>query len=324
MPEGAVEIVVSAQDIPRNTRIVSGTGALEMAQWPEDMVPEGAFKNMEAVFGQTSRVDIARGTPILSKMITEVPGEGGARGSDAALQIPKGKVAYAMPVSRYSSVAWALQPGDHVDVLVSLLMVDLDEEFQTILPNQAVCVSPTEEEGCKSGVMGRLEALSNGWIVQVRPSERQRPRLVSQLTVQNAMVLRVGDWEKKEVEGRQPVEATEGEGAETGEAGGAQAEPTPTPRESVRPLTLAVTPQQAVALKYLQESGASIDLVLRSAGDTGTVNTNSVTLEYLFESFGIETPPKVPYGVTPPLQSLGSNAAGSTGAPEGGGGEAPE
>ena len=93
----------------------------------------------------------------------------------AEQKIPPGKVAYALPVGRYSGVAWAIRPGDHVDVIISLLVVDLDEEFQTILPNNASCVQPPEGEGCQGGVLGRLEVLPNGWVVNLRPSEEQRP-----------------------------------------------------------------------------------------------------------------------------------------------------
>jgi pilus assembly protein CpaB len=212
-------------------------------------------------------------------MLTDTPGDIGSAGSDAALQIPEGRVAYALPVARYSSVAWAIQPGDHVDVLVSLRMVDLDEEFQTILPNQFSCA--TESEACQGGVLGRLEALPNGWVANVIPSEGQRPGLVTQLTVQDSLVLRVGDW-------RDPSPAPPPEEGE---------EVTPTPVPQVLPLTLAVTPQQALVLKYAQEAGASMDLVLRSPRDADReLETESVTLEYLLEQYGIEQPAKLPYG----------------------------
>jgi pilus assembly protein CpaB len=301
-PAEGKQIVVAAQDIPRGTLITEQSGAVVAATWPQDTpVVEVALTDPTDAYGRIARVDIVRGSPILSKMLATGAGELGAAGSDAALQIPAGRVAYALPVARYSAVAWALQPGDRVDVMISLLMVDLDEEFQTLLPNQAACISPPEGEECQSGTLGRLQTLPNGWVVNVRPQGQQRPRLVTQLTIQDAKVLRVGDWEE-EPEPTPPPE------------GGEEAAPTPVPK--VKPLTLAVTPQDAVALKYAREIGANIDLVLRSPGDANkTVETESVTLEYLFEQFNIEQPPKLPYGVTPPLNAL---EPGST--DEGGGG----
>jgi pilus assembly protein CpaB len=216
-------------------------------------------------------------------------------------------VAYALPVARYSSVAWAIQPGDHVDVLISLLVVELDEEFQTALPNSSSCVQPTEEEGCQGGLIGRLEVLPNGWVVNLTPNEAQRPRLVTQLTVQDAIVLHVGDWPGEEDLPTPEEELLEEEGAP---------QPTPAPRAQIEPVTLIVTPQDAMVLKYAEEVGASVDLVLRSAEDTGEITTEAVTLQYIFDRFDIELPPKLPYGVTPPLKSLRSDTAGGAGVGE--------
>src|SRR5690606_27681759 len=59
-------------------------------------------------------------------------------GSDAAAILDPGRVAIAVPMDRITSVAYALQPGDRVDVIVSMLFVDIDQDFQTILPNTMI------------------------------------------------------------------------------------------------------------------------------------------------------------------------------------------
>ena len=310
LPTSMTEIVVAVQNIPRGMRITEDINAVALQSWPVDAVPEGAITDLEAAYGRTTRVGIVRGMPILENMLTEQPGDLEAMGSDAALQIPPGKVAYALPVARYSSVAWALQPGDHVDIVLSLLMVELDEEFQTILPNQMACISPPEGEGCVGGPMGRLEVLPNGWLVNVTASEDQRPRLVTQLTVQDAEVLHVGEWLVAE---EPPAEEEQLE---------EEAQPAPPSRAEVEPLTLIVTRQDAMVLDYALAAGARINLLLRSAGDTGLVTTDSVTLQYIMDRFSIELPPKLPYGVTPPLIQLEriarSEAAGQYGGDGGG------
>ena len=282
-PQGeTVTLVVSVQDIPQGKDITED--AVVIQEWPVDAVPVGAIRDMEDVIGKVARAFIPRGMPILESMIAK-PGELLPTGGPAAMQIPEGKVAYALPIARYSSVAWALRPGDHVDVLLSFPLVDLDEEFQTILPNNQTCVSPPEGEECKSGVQGRLEALPNGWLVSITPSEGQRPRLVTQLTVQDAVVLRIGDWREEQQEGG------EGEGAGEG-----------APPPSEQPLTLAVTRQEAAILEFARLSNVRITLVLRRSGETGQVpGTYPVTLQYLMDTYGIEAPPKLPYGITPPI-----------------------
>lgn len=316
MPADQVRIAVAAQNIPRGMRIAEEGNAVVVQNWPRNAVPGGAIDDLEAVYGRVARIDIPLGMPVLESMISERPADLADLGSDAALQIPEGMVAYALPVGRYSSVAWALQPGDHVDVVLSLLMVDLDEEFQTILPDTAACVSPTEEEGCQGGVLGRLEALPNGWLINLTPSEAQRPRLVTQLTVQNLTVLQVGDW---------PAARGRGEAAEEEEPAAEEGQAAPA-RGDVESLTLVVTRQEAMVLDYAQAIGARINFVLRRAGDEGRIPaTEAITLQYLMEQYNIELPPKLPYGVTPPISRLervprGTEAAqyGPTGA---GGGE---
>ena len=44
-------------------------------------------------------------------------------------------VAVSVPINRLSSVSYAPRPGDHVNVIVSLLLVDVDTDFQAITPN---------------------------------------------------------------------------------------------------------------------------------------------------------------------------------------------
>jgi pilus assembly protein CpaB len=313
-PEDMVEIVVAAQPvIPRGTRITSDT--VRLTAWPKESAPEGYLTDVGSVLNRIARVDIVRNMPVLEEMLTDRVEDLTATGSDAALQIPEGMVAYALPVARWSSVAWAIRPGDRVDVIVSLLLVELDEEFQSILPDSASCVEPPEGEGCQSGMLGRLEVLANGWVVAVGPSEAQRPRMVTQLTVQDAEVLRVGDWpmEEKEAPPVEPEEPAEGEAA---------APPEPQ-RAAVESLTLIVTPQDAMVLKYAEETGASMDLVLRSARDRdkGTITTESVTLKYIFDRFNIELPPKLPYGVEPRLRDLRRGTSGEVEVGGGTGGE---
>ena len=299
-------IVVAAQNIPRGTRITEENNAVKMMSWPEASVPAGALTELESTYDLIARMDIVLDMPITEGMLTAEIGDLADVGSDVALMTPSGRVAYALPVARWSSVAWALQPGDRVDVLITLLLVDLDEEYQTILPNRALV--PVESVGPEGEVsivyeeriLGRLEVQPDGTVVTVLPGESsQRPRMVAQLTVQDAIVIGVGDW-REEPPPPPPPEGTEEEGP-----------PPPPPLPDVESVTLAVTPQDALVLKYAEELGASMDMVLRSADDAGRfVTTESVTLQYLFDRFGMEVPAKVPYGVTPPVRTLRRGTTG--------------
>jgi Flp pilus assembly protein CpaB len=220
--------------------------------------------------------------------------------------IPEGRVAYPIPVTRYTSVAWALKPGDHVDVLLSLSMVDMDEEFHTVLPNQISCFSGGGgEDGqptCPSGPMGRFEVLPNGVLVNVLPSGDQVPRMVTQLTVQNAIVLRVGDWR----EAQQPEGAGAPEVAEGNEEQEQEAQET---QPAQRPVTLAVSPQDAAVLEYAWLSNARVTLLLRRAGDEEATFTDPVTLQYVLDTYNIDVPSKLPYGLAPSAEQPSSPPA---------------
>lgn len=304
-PEYETQVVVAAQDIPPGVEItedmIGGEApAVILKGWPEDEVPAGAIYKLEDVVGYTTRVDVTRDLPILATMLVEEP-----LGSQASVLIPEDHVAYALPVERYSSVAWALQPGDYVDMIISLLLVDIDEEFQSAAPNQARCLSPSDDPACAGmgGAMGRLEVMPNGWLVNLLPSESQRSRLVTQLTIQNALVLRVGDWPILGEETEEPVQAEEPAAEETGETTEEQ-QPSSPPTPLVSPLTLAVSRQDAMVLDYAQLMGAHITFVLRRKGENARDTTESVTLQYLMDRYNVELPPKLPYGVEPRITVL--------------------
>lgn len=299
-----VMVVVAVQNIPRGMRITEESEAVVLRDWPQDSLPEGALTEIEAAYDMITRVDIRRGMPVLESMVTMTPGDMGESGSDAALQIPRDRVAFALPVAYYSSVAWALQPGDHVDVIISMAFVDLDEEFQSAPPNQIGCISPSEEEGCVGGVFGRIEVLPNGWVVNMAPSEGQRPRLVTQMTVQDAVVLRVGEWPEPGT-GLEPTPTPIPQDEESSDESAPPPTPLPPATDRVEPLTLAVTRQDAMVLDYAWSAGARINIVLRRSGDTvASSPTEAVTLQYMMDRFAIELPAKLPHGVIPPVNEL--------------------
>jgi pilus assembly protein CpaB len=313
-PANMTKIVLSAQDMTRGQQL--SEDAVILQDWPVDSVPLGAITSLEDAYGMIAKVDIPRGMPVTESMVS-FPGSGAlivGEGSQASWMIPEGKVAYALPFGRYNSVAWAIRPGDHVDILLSALMIELDEEFQTPLPNQLSSIGGggEGEEGTTmtlSGPAGRFEVLPNGVLVNVTPNGPQNPRMITQLTVQDAVVLRVGDWQETQTtttetggegggEGGDGAQGTEGQAAQ-GEEPVEQQAPA-----AERSITLAVTRQEAAILEYAYLNKARLTLVLRPAGEEGPVSTESVTLQYLFDRYGLDMPTKLPYGFTPPVQSI--------------------
>jgi Flp pilus assembly protein CpaB len=292
------KIVVAIQTIPRGGQII--TGVVELREWPIASVPPGAYTDLTGPFGQYARFEIPPGIPILPGLIAPSLLEATVgKGSNVALGIPSGKVAVSFPITRLQAVAFAINVGDHIDVLASYWVVDLDEEFQTRLANNYLVAAPDKDgnyvlHNLKPG--GRDRAPIFGFPAMDVPAEEQHPRLVAQLTVQNLVVLGIGDWASQVVATSAPAEGqSSGEGSEA-------AAPPPSPASNKYDvITVLVDPQDALVLKFLRESGAKIDLVLRSAKDGDqTFATESVTLQYMFTRFAIAQPPKLPYGLELP------------------------
>jgi Flp pilus assembly protein CpaB len=305
-----IKVVVAAQELPRG--IVIPEDGVIVREWPLTTFPNYGISEPKDVIGKIARTDIAREAPVLQTQLVDNLFNLGlsGRGSDAAAVIPPGKVAIAVPVDRLTNVAHAPKSGDRVDVIVSFLFVDVDEEFQSIKPNRVSLTTITQDGQIQilSGINGRVEPSGDfPNPVVVGPSERQRPRLVTQRTVQNALVLYVGNFPQNgDFLGRRPTPTVP-----VATAGGP---PTPTQPPSAATatpavynpdiVTLVVDPQDAVALAWITESGLPIFFTLRSATDESTSETNSVTLEYMLTTYQIPQPPRLPYALEPPITAI--------------------
>jgi Flp pilus assembly protein CpaB len=319
LPSDMVEIVIAAQDIPRGAEIPSN--GVIAAPFPADSVVETMLTDINQAVGRRARMDIARGVPLTSNMLTDRSGDLLGTGSIAAISIPPGMTAISMPITRLSGVAYAMQDGDSVDVLVSMLIVDLDTDYQTRLPNDTLLMlnqNGTLETGL---ICGKLEQTDTGPVCTnenpppfgrlenepvsnvplfVKPSEEQRPRLVTQRLIQNARVLHVGTFALPEAAAAVATQVPAAQGA-----GAPQAETAVTPKiEQPDIVTLIVSPQDALALNWAMKSGVDIALTLRAPGDTTATDTDSVTLQYLIDNYGITVPSKLPYGVEPRLDKI--------------------
>ncbi len=312
-PEVArVEVVVAAQNIGAGAKILSGDDAIVLQPWPEDALPMAYFEELDEVEGKFARTDIPRGIPIMSSMLGEPGGKLSVSGSSAALFGDQGRRAYVIPLDAQGGVAWAIQPGDHVDVLASLNLMPVDEEFQTQLPNAFTPLEPVggvpgEEGEIRGGLQpgvrypyGRFETLPGGEDIFIIPEANQLPTyLVVQMTVQDAIVWNVGIWEDDgdKDSGAVTTEDAQGEGGALVDEGQPQQPAPPTQEETPSNdyVTLLVTPQDALVLKYLYEMGADLDLALRAAGNDAPVITEPIWLQYVLDKYQIPgSPPNLP------------------------------
>ncbi len=324
-PIGEAEIVIAAQHIARGKLIPPE--AVIISPYPADYKVETMLDDPAQVIGKRARMDIARGVPITENMITDQAGDLLAVGSDTAIAIPEGFTAIAMPMDRFSGVAFALREGDQVDVLVSMLIIDLDTEFQTSLPNESLILISSDRNvltsyPCQSVAFDEAGLPTCGAAEQppptgqlqfneatgqdnfVGPSGEQRPRLVTQRLITNATVLGVGEFplaEAEEVVTVIAVPADEGVGAPEAQAqqAGEDVAPVIEPPDII---TLIVRPQDALSIYWAVNAGLDLTLTLRSPNDpTPEIDTDSVTLQFLIDNYDIAVPSRLPYGTEPRL-----------------------
>jgi len=224
-----------------------------------------------------------------------------------------------VPVDRLTDVGYAIQDGDHVDVVVSFLFVDVDPNFQTIKPNKLTLTSirPDGTIELLQGIEGELQpAPGIKDPVVAGPSERQRPRLVTQRTIQNAWVVHAGTFPLSGEFLRPASTALPTPTPPEGEPTKAAPPPTSTP-PFPDILTLAVAPQDAVVLTWIIEAKIPMTMVLRGKADADPASppegsdTKNVSLQYMIDTFAIQQPPSLPYALEPALRSIRSLQVGN-------------
>ena len=313
-PIPLVKVVQALQNLPRGYRFPNTIQELEnivgYATLPEETVPFNAIKEqdggLEKVLGKIARTDIFREQPILSTYLVTDLTSLAAVGSDAAAVLPSDRVAVSLPMDRITSVAYGLQDGDHVDVIISMLFIDVDEVFQSITPNLVTLFTKTDQGiQLEQGIGGRIDQSSIGTVI-VGPAEHQRPRLVTQRTIQDALVVHVGEFPLNghylgELPTPTPVPATQE--ADSGN-GNASPPPPPTPIPPPNIVTLGVSPQYAVVLVWAIDAKLPVTLALRSVNDRSTQQTAPVTLDYMMQEFHIEVPARRDYSIEPAIRSI--------------------
>ncbi len=343
-----VNVVIVQQRINRGEEITENKVAL--VQIPQENAFSGMFTALDQVVGKKSLFDLDQGAFLTEAMVSDTLVD--LPGSLASLYIQNGMVAVSIPINRLSAVSYGLRPGDHVNVISTLLFVDLDTQFQSMLPNNssaviapgpAIVVSLTSESadgqstevsvssdellqtltaqivaGGTVSPIGRLDLDPTlGQPFYIVPSEAQRPRAVSQMLIQNAMVLHVGTFALEEEEALAEAAPEEVQAPQPAEGEPAAQEGAATQPQVVPPdvITLVVSPQDAVTLNYLILNNARLSLAMRAADDTSTADTEAVTLQFLLDQYNIFVPAKQPYGLEPRIDQLDFPALPNDAAP---------
>lgn len=319
---GLENVVVAKVNIPVGTMLTDDL--LEVQRWPRTNIAlQGGytFTDTTRLVGRIAKVDVSRGQSLLSPMIALNPTDIASFGSDLALYVPFGEVAVAFPVDRFNAAALAMRPGDSVDVMMTLRIVDIDPQFGTVLPNQIERVIQSALLNGEAFLFppitnGRLEFIPEiNQVAAIFPSEiglsgqdfttgLPIPKRVTQLTIQQAKVLYVGTWVDPREQEQQQIAA---QAAAQGGADGAAPTPTPIPsRLETTPdvVILSMSSQDALALNWAMIRGVTINLVLRSPGDQTVFVTTSVSLPQIIDQGGLAIPEQSNFDLHPSMEDV--------------------
>jgi Flp pilus assembly protein CpaB len=311
-----VGIVSVGQPIQRDAPIK--IEALSTMVIPQNYQTEKMITNAEDVVGKYATYPLEQGLPITTDMISDRPGIN-QLGSEAARVINPGLVAITLPLNLQSGVAYALRDGDRINVIATTMFVDVDSNFQSILPNNfgqvvaaglqpdaSTLVTLGMNNGAGERSVGRaeLDPVLNQAVYFI-PAESQRPRLVSQMILQDVQVLHVGKFS---------LASTVDTAAVATPVDQTPIPATVVPTEKPEVITVIVSPQDAVALTYLLYGGAKFTFTLRAPDDSTRIETEAATLQYILSQYAIPVPAKLPYSFQPRidnLQDLSSVGAGT-------------
>jgi pilus assembly protein CpaB len=227
---------------------------LVVKPFPADFAPAGALGSIDQVVGKFANGFIAKDQVLVAGQITPT-----RRSPILSDRVPLGKVAVWLPMPEMLASANVLRPGDHVDILLSIAV------------------------GANAGGSG-----GGG--------------LSTQTTLQNVEVFRLGLEEVNVAAPRQaPSAAQSGSAAMPKPGSSTQPGPStisqPVPEGQAPPPSRAigflVDHQDAVIIKFVKDSGGTIDLVLRSAEEEQVIRTEAMTLDSLVERFRFRVPQSV-------------------------------
>jgi pilus assembly protein CpaB len=242
-------VVIAATDISAGS--VISREQITTGSYPADLVPADAITRTADVLNTAPNTQIFSGQILLHRQFSAVGAGTDGKPTIISNILPPGKVLVAFPSTDMLNATGVVQPGDHVDIMLS------------------IPVSGTT----------RLDASAPN-ATQIQTGQRA---LVSQVTLQNVVVYSMGEWT--------PPGQQAGGNNSNGSNGNAS-----NGNSSLKIITFIVDHQEALILKYVKDSGGTIDLAVRSAADNKQVQTDPVTLDYLVDLFGF-------IGLVPPKQT---------------------
>lgn len=174
--EGITALVVAEHDITQATTI--NVSDVKMAPWPRQAVPKGSFIKVQDLQDRVASRKIIQGEPILEGFLAPK-----GSGTGLAAIIPKGKRAVAVRVNEIIGVAGFIQPGDLVDVIVTMEPTRGAGIITKTVLQQVPVLAVGQEITREGGKAKRVSAVT----LLVDPKDAEHLALASRSDIQLAM-----------------------------------------------------------------------------------------------------------------------------------------
>jgi pilus assembly protein CpaB len=241
-----VNVVVAALDLPLGTELTADKLTTQTRALADS---SGTYQHPEELAGQIVRRAVPAGQALTSDDFATTLNQ------QITQSIQPGLRAMAIPLSTVDAVAELIQPGDRVDVLIS--MKETDGLNPQVLPN------PNYGHTTIDGTVD-----TNPYI----PIDEFINNTTVKVVVQNVQVLAVMPRVTDQTNANPPADALGPDVL----------------------VVLAVSPQQSEVVRYGQLDG-NVSLVLRAPGDASSADaaTTGITLKWLVDNYGVLPPAAV-------------------------------
>jgi pilus assembly protein CpaB len=240
------KVLITTHDLAAGTLLRAED--LSVLEVPIGIAPRDAMDDIDNAIGKFTKVALISGEMVLEHHLADPTNVS----HDQAFLIADNQVMMAFPATDLLSTLKILQPGDAVDILVSI-----PQSVQPQEPGLGEQTLAGEEE---VGEETRLFTFDSMQAVNIQ-----------------AVVIDI-------------IEENEGRTSTSGAVNTSpSAVPTPSPSEyNIKDYLLALSPQDALILKHLRDAGGNFDLVLRSPTSNQLFDISPVFSEYVIEKYNLE------------------------------------
>ena len=249
-------VVVVTHDMRLGDKVFAGD--VSIAQVPVDVTPRDSLSSTDAAVGRIVKSDLVQGEMLLQHNLADPTNSN----HDLSFILSEDHVLMAFPATDLMSQENVIQRGDLVDILATFPVSD--KNLTAGAPPPTATTDTTAQSNSQN--------TTSNFTADVFQKVTVTAVVLKVVTDQNA--------------------ATSGQSSQfgtlTGQPNQAGAVAVQT---SISSYLLALDPQDALVLKYLKDSGAVFDIVLRAPTSLTNFNLTSVGEQYIINQFRLEILP---------------------------------